>query len=54
MPRTLILQSFRSHNVPAWVITCQRSVKRYANEDGWACEIIGDQFFDFAPNWARE
>jgi hypothetical protein len=54
MSRTVVLQSFRAHDVPLWVIACQRSVKRYADENGWDYTLMGDEFFDFAPSWARE
>ena len=49
-----LLQSFRKSDVPAWVSLCQSSVKEYANANNWSYMFLDDQFFNFAPQWARD
>ena len=50
----IVLQSFRNYDVPSWIYRCQDSVKNFALEQGYQYEFLGDEFFDFAPQWARE
>ena len=54
MSTTVLLQSFRAHDVPAWVSRCRESVRRYASEQNWTYRFAGDEFFDWAPAWVRE
>ena len=50
---TVVLQSFRSHDVPAWITTCMRSVEAWAAGAGHRYERMDDAFFALAPAWAR-
>jgi hypothetical protein len=54
MSKTILLQSFRNYDVPAWVIRCQESVKGYASQQNWKYKYSGDEFFNWAPSWAKE
>lgn len=51
--KTLILQSYRVHDVPAWVAACLDSCRRWATESGFDYEFVDDAFFDYAPDWIR-
>lgn len=51
--RIIVLQSFRNYDVPNWIKKCQDSVKAYASQNGWYYKFIGDELFDYAPDWAR-
>jgi len=53
-PSVVVLQSFRQDDVPSWVIRCQDSVKKFSQTRGFDYQFIGDEFFDFAPEWARK
>ncbi len=49
----MVYQSFRNHDVPDWMATSMRSVRNWAEQQGFAYEFIGDEFFDVAPEWFR-
>jgi len=51
---TVILQSFRRHDVPEWIRHCMASVENYAASRGWTYHCMDDRFFDLAPAWVRE
>jgi hypothetical protein len=51
--KTAVLQSFRKVDVPAWMASCMRSVREWAEAQGWQYCLLDDQFFDLAPAWAR-
>ena len=53
MPSVVLLQSFRRHDVPRWVVQCQRSVYQYAQGQGWDYAFMGDEFFDLAAPWVK-
>lgn len=40
--------------MPPWVIWCQDSVKKFCLSKGFDYKFIGDELFDFAPEWARK
>jgi hypothetical protein len=50
----LVYQSFRNHDVPDWMATSMRSVRNWAEQQGFVYEFIGDEFFDVAPEWFRQ
>ncbi|SMB28503.1 protein of unknown function [Sterolibacterium denitrificans] len=52
--KTIVLQSYRTHGIPGWIATCLRSVADWARQSGFDHALIGDEFFDYAPAWARE
>ena len=47
--RTIILQSFRTHDVPAWVHQSMRSVEDWARAEQWEYACTGDEFLALAP-----
>jgi len=51
---TVILQSFRRHDVPEWIRHCMASVADYAASHGWAYHCTDDRFFALAPAWVRK
>lgn len=52
--QTIVLQSYRSHDIPDWIATCLRTAGEWANQSGFDHVLTGDDFFDYAPAWARE
>ena len=53
LPRTVVLQSFRTTDVPAWLADCMASVRTWAESQGWSYEFMDDRFFNFAPDWVK-
>lgn len=53
-PRTVVFQSFRTHDVPAWLAACLASVRAWADSAGHDYVFYDDEFFGFAPDWYRE
>ena len=51
--KTIVLQSFRRHDVPAWIDACIASVRAWAAAAGWAYEFMDDAFLALPPAWAR-
>lgn len=43
--KTVVLQSFRTQNVPAWMTRCMASVRDWAARRGYDYEILGDEIF---------
>lgn len=52
--KTVILQSYRTHDVAPWMNECLHSVRDWAGSHGYAYEFLDDRFFDYAPAWVRE
>lgn len=46
---TIVLQSFRTRDVPEWLALCMNSVKDWATASGYAYHCLDDRFFEFAP-----
>ena len=46
--RTLVLQSFRTFDVPAWLHVCMNSVQSWANAKKWDYLCLDDSLFNFA------
>jgi hypothetical protein len=44
--RTLVVQSFRKHDVPEWISRCLSSVESWAALRGYEYELIGDEIFE--------
>ena len=36
---TVVLQSFRTHDVPPWLARCMASVQAWARQEGWGYEF---------------
>lgn len=53
-PTTVVLQSFRTHDVPPWLQACLHSVRGWAQQQGWQWRFMDDAFFGLAPDWARQ
>lgn len=53
-PITVVLQSFRTHDVPPWLPACLHSVRGWAQQQGWQWRFMDDAFFGLAPDWARQ
>lgn len=54
MSGTIIVQSFRTQNVPAWIDGCMATVRDWAASRGHAYHFIDDAIFALAPDWYRE
>lgn len=52
--RTLIIQSYRTHNVASWISDCMHSVRAWADERSYEYEFVDDHLFDYAPGWVRQ
>ena len=52
--KTLVLQSYRTHDIPDWIGTCLTSVENWALQSGFAYRRIDDEFFTYAPEWVRQ
>jgi hypothetical protein len=51
--RTLVIQSFRDHDVPEWLEKCMNSVQEWSRQIGFSYKKLGDEFFQLAPQWYR-
>ncbi|WLQ17055.1 hypothetical protein O5O45_14135 [Hahella aquimaris] len=51
--KTVVIQSFRTHDVPPWVEKCRRSVVQWAQVQGYEYLFYDDRFFDCLPDWYR-
>ena len=52
--KTLIVQSYRTRDVPRWISMCLDSVRDWAHGRSYDYELIDDSFFGFAPQWFRD
>lgn len=52
--QTLVIQSYRTRDVAAWISACLRSVQTWASAAGYRYEFVDDRLFDYAPAWVRE
>jgi hypothetical protein len=52
--RTLVLQSYRQHDVPEWIRLCLDSIEAWTKSCRFDYEFLDDRFFDYAPGWFRE
>lgn len=46
--RTIVVQSFRAFDVPAWLLACMASVRAWAARRGYEYSFAGDEFLDYA------
>jgi hypothetical protein len=51
--RTLVYQSYRTHDVPAWIDACMAQTRAWALARGYDYRAIGDEIFDLGPDWFR-
>lgn len=52
--KTVVYQSFRTHEVPAWMQACMASVRAWAASQGYDYRFYDDAFLDRAPAWFRQ
>lgn len=50
---TVVVQSFREHDVPPWVERCLATVRAWAGQCGFVYRMKGDEFLQLAPDWYR-
>ncbi len=43
---TIVIQTFRNHNRPAWIQRCLDSVRKWAESQGHDHSLAGDEFYD--------
>lgn len=51
---TLVYQSFRRHDIPSWIQQCLDSVQAWSEKKEYSYRFIGDELFDYAPEWYRK
>jgi hypothetical protein len=47
-PRTVVYQSYRTRDVPAWIATCMHTVRAWAASRGFDYRFIDGRLFDRA------
>ena len=52
--KTVVYQSYRTHDVPPWVEACLQSTRAWAASRGFQHRFLDDRFFDFCPRWYRQ
>ena len=52
--KTLVIQSCRTDNIPAWIQSCLDSVRVWIEIHGYHRCFIGDEIFDLVPDWYME
>ena len=50
--KVLVIQSYRTSDVPSWINTCMESVRLTAGYNSWDYAFKGDTFLSMAPRWA--
>lgn len=50
---TIVYQSYRTRDVPAWISRCMQSVKAWAGAQRFDYRFIDDRLFDYCPEWYR-
>jgi hypothetical protein len=48
---TIVFQSYRTHDVPAWITRCLASVRGWAEQSGHEYTFLDDRLFDALPHW---
>lgn len=52
--KTIVYQSYRTHNVPDWISRCMQIVPRWAERHGFEYRFFDDGFFDRVPAWFKQ
>ncbi|MBI5473019.1 MAG: hypothetical protein HY961_11810 [Ignavibacteriae bacterium] len=52
--RTIVYQSYRTHNVPAWITRCLSTVEAWTDRKKFEYKFIDDSFFDLVPDWYKQ
>lgn len=51
--RTIVIQSYRTTDTPAWLLQCMLTVKAWTESNGYEYEFIDDGLFDYVPRRFR-
>ena len=51
--KTVVYQSYRTRDVPAWIDRCMQSVRSWADAQQFEYHFIDDRLFDYVPEWYR-
>jgi hypothetical protein len=51
--KTVVYQSYRTQDVPAWLNRCMQSVRAWSDAQQFDYRFIDDRFFDYVPEWYR-
>ena len=51
---TKVIQSYREHDVPHWILECLASVRHWAAYHEFDYEFVGDTLLDRVPGWYRQ
>ncbi len=52
-PDTVVFQSFRTRDVPAWITRCMETARAWAALRGFDYQFLDDRFFDRIPDRYR-
>jgi hypothetical protein len=52
--RTVVIQSYRTHDVAPWLQACMQSVRAWAAARGFDYHFIDDRLFDYVPGWFKD
>ena len=51
---TLVIQSFKSEEIPVWISSCLDSVRSWANKSGFDYQFVDDEIFELLPHNYRQ
>jgi hypothetical protein len=51
--RTIVIQSYRTIDTPAWLQRCMQTVKAWTESNGYEYEFIDDALFEYVPERFR-
>lgn len=51
--KTVVYQSYRTTNVPAWITRCMESVQAWTGTQGFDYRFVDDRLFEYVPRWFR-
>lgn len=52
--KTVVFQSYRTHDVAPWIERCLQSVRRWSQERGYEYRFFDDEILDVLPKWFRD
>jgi hypothetical protein len=52
--RTLVYQSYRTVDVPAWIARSLETVREWSAARGFEYRFIDDELFEYVPTWYRD